>query len=70
MENTHVYAPHHFKTYIPRNPRIHQYSNDEYEPEDEVILELDELPDLLHVPKEMPGMSEDECQHIITNEHI
>ena len=28
--------------------------------EDEVILESDELPDLPHIPEEVPGMSEDE----------
>ena len=31
MENAHAYAPHHLKAYIPRNPRIPQYSDDEYE---------------------------------------
>ena len=31
MENACVYAPHHLKAYIHRNPKIPQYSNDEYE---------------------------------------
>ena len=59
MENVCAYAPHHLKAYIPRNPRIPQYSNDEYEHEGPVILESDELPDLPHVPDQVPGMSED-----------
>ena len=59
-ENARAYAPHHLKAYIPRNPRIPQYSDDEYEHEDKVILESDKLPDLPPVPEEVPGMSEDE----------
>ena len=58
--------PHHLKAYIPRNLKIPQYSNDEYEPKSNVvesaklILELDQLPDLPHVHEGIPGMSEDE----------
>ena len=52
--------PYHLKAYIPRNPRIPQYSDDEHENEDEVILESDKLPDLPHVPEDVLGMSEDE----------
>ena len=59
-ENVCAYAPHHLKAYIPRNPRIPQYSDDEYEHEDPMTLESDKLPDLPHVPDQVPGMSEDE----------
>ena len=46
-----------------------QYSNDEYEPEGDdsdvvqsakVTLVSDKIPDLTHLPEEIPGMSEDE----------
>ena len=60
IENACAYAPHHLEAYIPRNTRIPQYSDDEYENEDEIILNSDELPDLPHVPDDVPGMSEDE----------
>ena len=54
-ENVHAYAPHHLKAYIPRNPRIPQYSNNKYEHKDLMTLESDELPDLPHVPDQVPG---------------
>ena len=43
-ENVHVYAPHHLKAYIPRNPWIPQCSDDKYEHKDLMTLESDKLP--------------------------
>ena len=44
--------------------------DDEYEHEDPVILESNELPDLPHVPDQVPGMSEDESVRTLSQSSI